>query len=48
MRANAKTLGELRTSMMSQAGSETLVDRLTWQEKWLSARLESTRAMKSA
>ncbi|MBR0965549.1 Spy/CpxP family protein refolding chaperone [Bradyrhizobium diazoefficiens] len=48
LRANAKTLGELRTSMMSQAGSETLVDRLTWQEKWLSARLESTRAMKSA
>ena len=48
LRANAKTLGELRTSMMSQAGSETLVYRLTWQEKWLSARLESTRAMKSA
>jgi hypothetical protein len=50
LRANAKTLGDLRTSMMSQAGSrsETLVDRLTWQEKWLSARLEGTRAMKSA
>jgi len=50
LRANAKTLGELRTSMMSQAGSgsEPLVDRLTWQEKWLSARLEATRAMKSA
>lgn len=47
LRANAKALGELRTSMMSQAG-ETLVDRLTWQEKWLSARLEATRAMKSA
>ncbi|BAR55405.1 hypothetical protein NK6_2224 [Bradyrhizobium diazoefficiens] len=48
LRANAKALGELRTSMMSQAGSEPLVDRLTWQEKWLSARLEATRAMKSA
>lgn len=47
LRANAKALGELRTSMMSQAG-ETLVDRLNWQEKWLSARLEATRAMKSA
>jgi hypothetical protein len=36
--------------MMSQtgSGSETLVDRLTWQEKWLSARLEAARAMKSA
>ena len=48
LRANAKALGELRTSMMSQAGTEPLVDRLTWQEKWLSARLEATRAMKSA
>jgi hypothetical protein len=50
LRNNAKTLGELRTSMMSPAGSgsQTLVDRLTWQEKWLSARLEATRAMKSA
>ena len=50
LRANAKALGELRMSMMSQAGSgsDALVDRLTWQEKWLSARLEATRAMKSA
>lgn len=48
LRANAKALGELRASMMSQAGSGTLADRLTWQEKWLSARLEGTRAMKSA
>lgn len=47
LRANAKALGELRTSMISQAG-ETLVDRLTWQEKWLSTQLEATRAMKSA
>ncbi|WP_456744089.1 Spy/CpxP family protein refolding chaperone [Bradyrhizobium sp. USDA 4354] len=45
LRANAKALGELRRLM---AGSETLVDRLIWQEKWLSARLETTRAMRSA
>ncbi|WP_018322442.1 Spy/CpxP family protein refolding chaperone [Bradyrhizobium sp. WSM2793] len=48
LRSSAKALGELRKSMMAGYGSETLVDRLTWQEKWLSARLESTRAMKSA
>jgi hypothetical protein len=51
LRANAKRLGELRTSMMSQppgAGSQGLVDRLATQEKWLAARLEGTRAMKSA
>ncbi|MBB4372697.1 hypothetical protein GGD63_005507 [Bradyrhizobium sp. cir1] len=47
LRANAKALGELRGSMAG-SGSETLVDRLTWQEKWLSARLETTRAMRSA
>lgn len=50
LRTNANALGELRMSMMSQvgSGSESLVDRLTWQEKWLSARLEGIRAMKSA
>jgi hypothetical protein len=48
LRANAKTLGELRSSMMSQSGSPGLVDRLTMQEKWLAARLEGTRAIKSA
>ncbi|MHB0771960.1 Spy/CpxP family protein refolding chaperone [Bradyrhizobium sp. 5.13L] len=47
LRANAKALGELRGSMAG-SGSETLLDRVTWQEKWLSARLEATRAMKSA
>lgn len=47
LRANAKVLGELRGSMAG-SGSETLLDRVTWQEKWLSARLEATRAMKSA
>lgn len=50
LRANARTLGELRTSLTSQSGSgsATLADRLSWQEKWLSARLEATRAMKTA
>lgn len=50
LRANAKSLGEVRASMMPQAGAapQTLVDRLTLQEKWLAARLEGTRAIKSA
>jgi len=50
LRTNAKNLGEVRASMMPQAGvaSQTLVDRLTLQEKWLATRLESTRAIKSA
>jgi hypothetical protein len=50
LRANAKSLGEVRASMMSQQGAapQTLVDRLTLQEKWLAARLEGTRAIKSA
>jgi len=50
LRTNAKNLGEVRTSMMPQAGaaSQTLVDRLALQEKWLAARLEGTRAIKSA
>ena len=50
LRSNAKALGELRAAMMPQAGSSqpSLVDRLTRQEKWLSVRLEGTRAIKSA
>jgi hypothetical protein len=50
LRTNAKTLGEVRASMMPQAGmaSQALVDRLALQEKWLAARLEGTRAIKSA
>jgi hypothetical protein len=49
LRTNAKTLGELRSSMMSdQRGSQSLTDRLATQEKWLAARLDGTRAMKSA
>jgi hypothetical protein len=49
LRANAKTLGEARSSMMGQGGATpTLVDRLNLQEKWLASRLEGTRAIKSA
>ncbi|OAF07758.1 hypothetical protein AYJ54_16780 [Bradyrhizobium centrolobii] len=50
LRANAKSLGEVRASMMPQAGAaqQGLVDRLALQEKWLTARLEGTRAIKSA
>jgi len=50
LRTNAKSLGDVRASMMPQAGAapQTLVDRLALQEKWLTVRLEGTRAMKSA
>jgi hypothetical protein len=50
LRANAKSLADVRGSMMPQQGAaaQTLVDRLAVQEKWLSARLEGTRAIKSA
>lgn len=47
LRANAKSLGEVRSSMMAGA-QQSLVDRLALQEKWLAARLEGTRAIKSA
>jgi hypothetical protein len=50
LRANAKSLGEVRASMVPQAGvpQQGLVDRLALQEKWLAARLDGTRAIKSA
>jgi hypothetical protein len=50
LRSNAKTLGEMRGLMMSQqgGGAPGLVEKLALQEKWLAARLEGTRAMKSA
>jgi len=48
LRANAKSLGEVRASMMAGATPQTLLDRLTLQEKWLAARLEGTRAIKAA
>ena len=42
LRANAKSLGEVRASMMSRMGTAQpcLVDRLALQEKWLATRLE--------
>ena len=51
LRANAKKLGEARASMMSHmtAGpQQALSERLDLQEQWLAARLEGTRAIKSA
>jgi hypothetical protein len=53
LRANAKKLAEVRASMMSGAAgaqpqAPTLADRLDLQEKWLLARLDGTRMMKSA
>ena len=48
LRARAKTLGDVRKGMMSQSGSETLLDRLTAREKSLSARLDATRSIKTA
>jgi hypothetical protein len=51
LRANAKKLGELRTSMMgksAQQSAATMADRLDQQEQWLLVRLEGTRAMKAA
>ena len=50
LRANAKSLGEVRASIMPQAGAaqQSLIDRVALQEKWLAARLEGTRAIKSA
>jgi LTXXQ motif family protein len=47
LRTNATSLGEVRASMMT-SGQQSLVDRLTLQERWLAARLEGTRAMKVA
>lgn len=53
LRANAKKLGEIRASMMGKPGDAqqpalAMTDRLDRQEQWLLARLEGTRAMKSA
>ena len=53
LRTNAKKLGEVRGSMMSHMGAgqqraPTLAEQLSLQEQWLVARLEGTRALKSA
>jgi hypothetical protein len=53
LRANAKRLGEMRTSMMPQAGAgqpkaPTIIERVELQERWMQARLEGVRSMKTA
>jgi LTXXQ motif family protein len=53
LRANAKKLGDVRASMMSQPAAAqqqapTLTGRLDAQERWLVARLQGTRAIKVA
>jgi len=50
LRTNAQKLGALRPAMMPQAGSaaQTLPDRLDVQERWLTARVEGIRAIKTA
>jgi hypothetical protein len=51
LRTNARKLGEARGPMMPGAGLQqapTMTERLDLQEKWLLARLESTRMIKSA
>jgi LTXXQ motif family protein len=49
LRANAKSLGEVRSSMMAaMAAQQSLVERFDLQEKWLAARLEGTRTIKAA
>ena len=53
LRANAKKLGEARGAMMPGPGAgrqqaPTMTERLDLQERWLLARLETTRTIKSA
>jgi len=51
LRANAKKLGEVRSTMMtrgSAAKPQTVTERLDLEERWLASRLEGTRATKAA
>jgi hypothetical protein len=53
LRANARALGAARPSMMGPMGccqpqGQTLVERLNSQERWLTARLEGMRAIRTA
>jgi hypothetical protein len=53
LRTNAQNLGTARRAMMGQMGAgqpqlQTLTQRLDSQERWLSARLDGTRALKTA
>lgn len=47
LRANAKSLGEVRAAIMAGSAQQSLVERFALQEKWLAARLEGARALKS-
>jgi hypothetical protein len=53
LRSNAQNLGAARRGMMGQMGAgqpqaQTLTQRLDAQERWLTARLEGTRSLKTA
>jgi hypothetical protein len=53
LRANAKKLGDMRSSMMSPSGAgqpqaPTIIERIESQERWMQARLEGIRTMKAA
>jgi hypothetical protein len=53
LRSNAQSLGAARGAMMGQMGAgqpqgQTLAQRLDAQERWLTARLDGTRAIKTA
>jgi LTXXQ motif family protein len=53
LRTNAKKLGDVRASMMPQPSAgqpqaPTMAERLDLQERWLLARLEGTRTIRSA
>ena len=53
LRGNAKKLGAMRTSMMSSSGGgqpkePTIIERVESQERWMQARLEGVRTMKTA
>ena len=51
LRVNAKTLGEVRSAMMTRDSAQkpqTVTERLDLEERWLASRLEGTRATKAA
>jgi hypothetical protein len=47
LRVNAKRLGELRAAGRDGPASANLIERLDRQERWLSARVEGVRAIKT-
>lgn len=48
LRANGKGLAEIRNAMMPASSPRSMTDRLALQEKWLTARLEGTRGIRTA